>query len=813
MSIHTSTFSFPVATLADRRHVSRCHNLRPSRSGGLRAVGLPRLVASLPGAVPVRGGTFTLPDGVRCMLMHHQGCLKAVIGSGPAASTLTLCNLPSVPSCALATDSGVIVMSANERPRRFRFTRSEEGDVGWSVAESPLFPSLPPLMIVRRDMGTISSTVPAFTLRSSYTTTTQHLSEADQAIADRAMREAYVALSDRALLHGRYIQPVMARYRLIGHDGAVLYTSAPVIVAPESGLQGIRTSLNLTGEGFRQSGEGTLSAAEFVPGIAYTREPDEAWRALVSSVQLLVSPQLHPYSASLPGSCSRVSSSATALTLSFTLPGVDPLQSYAAPGGRVAGYVASMLADTDRWLTADGPASDTAAEMARLKSLAASSVTQPTTESMLAFRLSAPHAFTATACARSGDLIAWGGLTALPFEGYALPEMTVTRADTTASVPTAMLVNMRDGSSVVRSAVMVRSTPTGVSPLVLYPSAEAESITLLAGSKAVTLPLTPSACGRWAYYLAPDMCPVRLTEDRGGFALPASSPSAYACPSALMMCHESSPLAPLAVTRGDASAVTALLPAVRHSNSFTVPSARFYVLGAGGISSMTLTDSRRRINLNLLDGRGVTSPEAATLIPGGMAVIASGALLTVTGSRPTTLREHCDGDMLGWCDRYGELWCIDSSGGHDISVLSVDGSVEYTRTVSASSSSDAVASVSTGGSHFALVTCGGDILDPSDEVDGEVTAVHESTVSHSFRPGQRAALTADVSGRGVRGTVTFTASHGRHSCARLTLRTLAVDGDLCHPLYEPVILPHSHALTKRIELTTSSPSTLILNEP
>lgn len=116
-------------------------------------------------------------------------------------------------------------MPAEGPARRFAALRDADGQLSWN--EIPLFPSLPPLMIVRRDVGTAVSTLPVMTLRSSYTTTSQQLGDTDRAAIDKAMREAYIALSDSALSRGRYIQPVVARYRLRGDGGRVLYTSAP----------------------------------------------------------------------------------------------------------------------------------------------------------------------------------------------------------------------------------------------------------------------------------------------------------------------------------------------------------------------------------------------------------------------------------------------------------------------------------------------------------------------------------------------------------------------------------------------------------
>lgn len=802
------TFSFPVTTLADRRRVVRCRNLRPLPSGGLCAVGRPRTVACFESGTPVavRGGCFTLHDGTRCVLMYHDGYLKAVVEAGDGGmEVMTVCRMDAAPSCAIGIDDGVIVMPAEGEARRFAFVGTGDGG-GWS--ETRLFPSLPPLMIVRRDMGTAVSSVPALSLRSAYSTTSQHLSDTDQDIVDKAMREAYVRLSDGALLRGRYIQPVVARYRLIGDGGRVLYTSAPVIVAPQAGLQGVTATLALTGDGFRQVAATSLSAVEFVPEIEYTRTPDAAWEALVRSVELLVSPQLHPYSATLPGYTSKSGATATQLTLTARLPGVDPLRQSAAASTRMAVCVAAILDNADTALQPLSLPADTLSELSRLQSIASIRPVAATAETALAVNLSAPHTFNASAVARSGDLVAWGGLTVNPFDGYSLPEMAIAASSGQSAVPTAVKVTMHDGSSVVRTAVMTGSGEPVMSPLLVYPSADAVEMTLLAGSKALTVPLTPTPCGRAAYYLSPDLRPLALAEERGGFVVPSASPRRRHYPSAIAVCPVATPFDAVAVSYGDGTSIQALLPALRHSNSFTVPSARFYLFGAGGILSMTLSDNRKRVNLNLLDSRSVSSPRAVTPMAGGVAAIAGGALVTVTGARPTTLLEHCQATMLGWSDRYGELWCMGGDGEDEAVIAADDGAVLYTR--AGIGIADAVST----GTGMILVTASGQLLDTSAEEDAEVSVCHASTIGHSFSPGTCATLLGGIFGEAVSGTIALEVSHGAPERAGATLRTLTITGgDLNHPLCEPVRLPHSHLLALTISLTTSHPSKLHISEP
>ncbi|MDE5693028.1 MAG: hypothetical protein K2I09_03820, partial [Duncaniella sp.] len=214
--------------------------------------------------------------------------------------------------------------------------------------------------------------------------------------------------------------------------------------------------------------------------------------------------------------------------------------------------------------------------------------------------------------------------------------------------------------------------------------------------------------------------------------------------------------------------------------------------GSGGISSMTLTDNRRRVNLNLLDSRGVSSPWAVTQMAGGVAAIAGGALVTVTGSRPVTLLDSCRASMLGWCGRYGELWCIGAGEDSEDEALvtSPDGSVLYTR------GGIGIDGMVSGSAGMMLVGSDGQLLDPSEEEDGPVSVSHVSTVGHRYPPGSCATLWAGVSGEGLTGRIVLTASHDGSGRASAAVRTLVINGgDLSHPLCEPVVVPHSHRMT------------------
>ena len=98
---------FPLSsTLHDRSRVLRCHNLRPDPTGGLMGVSRPATISSLPGAEPVKGGLITLDDGTRCIIMYHQGHLKAVTDT----EVKSLIRLDEAPATVTRTAGSLIVM-------------------------------------------------------------------------------------------------------------------------------------------------------------------------------------------------------------------------------------------------------------------------------------------------------------------------------------------------------------------------------------------------------------------------------------------------------------------------------------------------------------------------------------------------------------------------------------------------------------------------------------------------------------------------------------------------------------------------------
>ena len=804
----TPSVSFPTTTLTDTENVAVCTNLRPDPNWGLAAVGIPRLIASLPGAIPVNGGEFTLPDGTHIIIVLHAGALKSVSSDGTVAVIATAAQLTDTPTCSLPVDGGIIVMFAASRPCRYGYTRATTGSQALKWTRTDLFPDLPPLMFVRNDMSIIGACTPAFTLDDTYTSDSQTLTDGDGAKVDRIMRDAYIRLSDKALARGWCIQPVFARYRLIGNHDEVLYVSAPVLISPDKGLQATTLSLTLTGQGLRQAAESRITATAFVPALTYTADPDSAWLKLVRDVEIEITPQLHPYSAVLPGTSSRTSYTAGAgLAMRITLPGVNPDVTPGAPGSITARQVTAVLDHTDRAFM-ERDAGSTDRELSLLdRIMRCDDGTDNTPDNDLATCISAPHAFTASAVARSGDTVAWGGISAIPFNGYALHEMGIKNAPANDNaVPTAAVVTMRDGSSVVRAVASRKYRVTTLSPLIVYPSPDAVSIELLSGRDGITLPLTPSPGRRFSYYLDPSLRPMAFNEDRYAFSEPSASPTLRPYPTAIVTAVARTPLQPKALSAGEGAPVHTLCAASRRSNALTAPTSLFYAFSASGITAVSLSDSRRRLNLTLVDRRSVMSPQCVTPIADGVAALADGALITITGtsSRPGLLLSACDAAMIGWSDRYGEIWCIPQVPGSPVTVISPDGKVRYTR-----EGIDIAAVSSEGGSRMYLFTTAGDILDASDEEDLTVTVRHVASVRHAYAPNTEIDARVGMFGEQVGGGILFTVSDAPYvpDTAPVMTRPFSQE-DLEGSVHVKVQLTQSTRLHREVAVTSPYPSTL-----
>lgn len=781
-------------------------NLRhaaPPRSGYV-GVGTPtRIDSGIEGAQLVAGACYQCPDGSETIFLRADTLLYArnsLHGVTPIGECGTVVSIISV-------GGGVIALRRNAPPL---WLKCGSDCTSWCV--SPLWNDVSPVAVVRRDMGAESVATQPVALSHGYDSRNHNLTATDVTALGSALRRAYVTMADSAAAAHRFVQPVVARCELVGYDGTVLYTTPPVLVAPASGVQ-CATSSFIIPAGALVAPSVTLSATSFAVEAVRCVADDDIFDSLVASVRVLVSPQLHPLAAGGVSVWNYGGTDGSALRFDVSLPGHNPLLPPGSPGsvshGRIMSALGSDKSQLRPWpLPLRGVEADLA-EWSRLEKGVSGG------EWSLLDEISAPHRFIASCGASNGDALLYADITPIPFSGYSPAECAITATATLPDKPghpSAAAVTMADGSTVVRSLTCTGFEPGFLSPLLVYPSPRAVTMLIVAPGGRLQVSLSASSCGRWAYWLSPDLAPISLPPSPTGYSVPEASVSYESRHESVALARADKPGEPLAVSRTESGHISAVAAAPRAGVALGFSKASFYVMGAGGITGVSVVGGASfSLASSLLDGRPVSSSSVVAAIPGGVAVVAGGELLRLNGSRVATMLTACKAVSIGWSPSYRELWLTSgleynpSTGTimRSVTVLEPDSLTLFTRT---DVTPDAYA---TGLGTLYICESDGTLRSCSSEADHIHTVSFECEYPIPDSLGwQQAEFRLPLFGRGLKGTVTAAVSQSNLPSEFRTAATIDISGDLIHPLVASVALPHCHSLMIRAELKTQQPSLL-----
>lgn len=670
--------------------------------------------------------------------------------------------------------------------------------------EAPDSSSLAPYTIMRKDTGSYSTVIPALQLKGEYTSRSKRLTSADEKTIGKAIGEAYCSLADSAAVNRDFIQPVIARYLLRDKSGEIAYKSAPVLIAPSTPFQVVSTQFTLSGDGLRNTAETTLTAQGFTLSLVANSTTSDSF----SSVELLVSPQLHPY---LPDTAP-IHSFGSAMTNSCSLlvhtPGYDGSLYPAREGSRFEARVAAILSNLDACLSPfTAERTDTLPEIASMRRLLNVSVKEPDAQSRMLADFSYPHGFTAETCVSAGDVILWGNLTARRFNGFSPSEFISATDMNTGAMPAAAKVTFADGSTVVTSTVFSHAV-SSLSPLITYPLGDARQIELRIGDKMVSLPLKAAPGGEWSYYLAPLCQPIVPDTETGIFVLPTAAPPVINIPDAIGISTTSNPLSITAMTRCGGK-VIAVVPTALPVSSWDFARANFYAFSESGINAVTVNSRRDSITSARLDTRCVMSKNAIVVTPQGVMAVASTDLVKINSNRVTTLIRSFQADMLGWSQPFGELWCI-TSGATKALIVDADGNKLFTRDI------PAVVSVHTLPSGLFAVDLSGHKWQLSREVPAvsEVHFVRSVRIKQARKGVLRVVL--PVFAENAQGELRIRAGfqspisdstelmESVNSDLAPTLLRINIDGNLRHPLVATVPTPSRMFFTIEISITATN---------
>lgn len=667
-------------------NVTECTDLcLAHRPGGVALVPAPALapVAGVTGVLLAEGvcaeyeGTCSLRTSVGADGRHSVSVFN---GSDLLASHV----VDAQPLCALWDGDRFLLMTRTGPVEIFC------ADGSWQLASVC---AQPPLIRVEcRAAGSLSArTAPVEFSGVDFSRTDPTVSQTDVRALAKALSRAYTQLAATASAASLWIAPVLVRYHLLSASGLRVYTSAPMVMAPDGWACDTELSVQCTklSDSSMSVPAITLQAESFricVDTSELMAHP--LWSRRVAAVEICVTPQLHAFDpdADMPWRITRQSTSSPGL--SVALPGsteafASTRQARAATLSLMAahmdglGGVISSFAPSASEVLVGAPPSSPVAESAAIAGVLRKPLVSiaPESPEALLRDISPPNSFIASSVAANGHAVIWADITPVLSSGHPVSELCSSFAPDK-SWQGVLRVAMRDGS--VRSHAVGGSShmPLAWNPMVSYPHPDAVSLELFIRAADGSLThgrrqLAPSPDALRAFCIDSDLAAVPFVPLEGGVMPSAGAARSFgaARSGSVAGAPASAPLSVASAMLCSHHPVLALTPAVRSQAAWDFTRSHFYAFTAGGIYALSLDRAHRPVGASLIDTRVIRSPEACVYTPAGVMALCSGALLRIEASRTRTLAVGLDDVCLGWSVADDRLWLADSLG--NLSVRSV----------------------------------------------------------------------------------------------------------------------------------------------
>lgn len=616
-------------------------NMREEK-GALVAAGRPkRTVNSMPGVL--------------------WGCVKGeyvyINGNKVYSGGKVLGVLPARPRCSVVRDNVMIIMTEKGDWKGVYREKSKE----WSVSGG--YEELPEVAIEATSRTTVTATSKGFTMKDGKTHWGGPMSEDDRRKLTETVTDAYDEAAASAEALGLHAQPIVAWYELKDRDGRVVTRSTPKVVGAESGLQGterINMTVGRSGGVYNAVSGGAVKIEAYGVGVKLKGSSSAAERVAVAEIYM--SRGIDPINREGSSGVTFGASTTTSGTLHVRLPlksGATMIASGVAERQKLwsekpVAVIVNPFGEGDRTVTVGAGEGENVAELLTRKENAGDA---------LKHTLSAPHRFTASCGTVTGDIVAWGGVETIAAIPPGAEWLASKRSSQSWRAVTAVTISHNSGSEevVVHRSEGKTGCPLTLSPIVAYPhpSAVSMSVEVTAGDgtrRGITVPLKATVTGGMAMYTAPGLAAIelmpRLTAMEVNEVRKALTGSGD-----IAVCHGESPLTVMATARIAEGRVTALAGATRSSRPLDIGRRHLIAMTDCGIHAVGVNPSNGVAAVSQLDSRGVKSAAQAAWTPEGVLAIAGGCLVAVDGPKVRTMVYGLDATAIGWCGRYGEVWC------------------------------------------------------------------------------------------------------------------------------------------------------------
>lgn len=573
-------------------------------------------------------------------------------------------------------DKGIVMTDAG----RYNLMKREGK---WVVEEEGAYPVL---HFEVGDVMQLSVVAEARELKGIYDTRSTRLIDADAERLRNDLLRCYYELVDKTNRGGMELQPVLARYRLEGEAGEVLYRSPIVQVGASSGVQCVEELRCDLVENNSRRGELRLSAEVYKLRLC-GRSASEVSAEKVKRLVVETSLPVHPVVGNVVAANVLEQSGTNGVALRCFLPGasvtmVSSREDVARRLSRLAmkGDIAfreSLVVNnpfaSGREIAlnvnvARSGVNGVDSEIAAVEEMLRRSVK---VEPEMACKCMLPNRFVAESGCVVGKYIVWGGVRVKGFQGYGIDSFTTTvsEAGEIHSWRSVVETELSTGKRRVVTSWGTENAPLKLSPILSYPRVDAVKMRITLERDGIVyrgeFPLQPNESRTGAYYFNEDGREIELpaVEDSFSYAIDEKEDEQYA--SLVVVSSVGNPMESRGLETVGTGRLVKVLGVDRRGSAWDFGRHRVYVMTEGGIYLLSVGLEGKSLMCNRIDRRGVMSK-------GGIAetdddrypvvCVASGDLIGLSRGNVSTLEEGISEEKLGWDICNKELWLADALG-------------------------------------------------------------------------------------------------------------------------------------------------------
>lgn len=662
--------------MRDGLSVMECSNLRHDASGRyISAVGKPKRHEKLT-ALPI--ATWSdVEEGRAGMVQSGNRLRLEYIDSGKSGYDIG--GVSGTVKSVVSVDTGrKVVMTDVDN---WDVERGADGK--WSVKQRATYPAM---RFEAVDVMRMSVATEERELSGSYDTRSAKLSDADADRLAKDLLRSYGELVDKAVRGGMELQPVLARYRLEGRGGEVLYRSPVALVGAPSGVQCMEELSCKLSDDYRKRGELRMAADVYKLRLRQVGSGSvDAGR--VERLVVETTLPVHPVDGKVVAANALGSSGTNGVELRCFLPGASVTMVPAR--GSIAEQMRRMVLKGDvvfREATvvynpfagdklevdvrvARVGESGVETEQARVAEQLKLSV-KPVAE--IVSRSMAPNRFTAESGCRVGDKVVWGGVTLRGYAGYRVEEMTkeTTAAGESHAWRSVVVTEMASGVRRVATSWGSEEAPLRLGPVLSSPRADAVKMTVTVERDGAVYKgeyaLTANESRTAAYYISEDCGEIELEAVDEAFGYLDDEVEAEEHASVVLVAKASSAVEGVSAMAAGSGRVVETIAVDRRGSTWGFDRQRVYVLSDDGVYVLSVAEDGKALRCDRVDRRGVSERGAVAETDDDkypVVAVASGDLIGLSRGNVTTIESGIGERILGWDRVQKELWLAEKSGG------------------------------------------------------------------------------------------------------------------------------------------------------